>query len=476
MNGIFNGQILVDKLAKLNNSQQSIETLSHWCIFHRNKAKQVVETWDRQFHCSPQEQRVSYLYLANDILQNSRRKGAEFVIEFWKVLPDALNDVIENGDEFGKRAAMRLIDIWEERKVFGQRPQTLKEELLKRNSENCKRNGRTVNYKFKHLTGDVLEKIVSSYEIVYDGPVDEDAVLSKCRDEITGIEKMEKEIGSGNNSGDIGGPEVLEELHGHQDLISQYVGHLRKAESSRATLISHLREALQEQELKQEEVSKLRQAAESRIEQAATLTQQLSASTIVARPLSNHHPDEEITPISATPTTFTSEAPVTNVANKEQSAPVMYVQPITNSSPCPSEGHLKTTAAAVAEKLVASTSSAQMLTYVLSSLVKEDPDEYHPEKRPKLETPSQPPPPPFPHPSTHQNMTLPPPLNPPLPLSAPPVPGAPFGYTFVSSPQQPPPLPSYPMMPYQNVQGSDGGSGFFGQTSLPATLPSISKQ
>jgi len=68
-----------------------------------------VETWERQFHLSPRDQRVSFLYLANDILQNSRRKGMEFVGEFWKVLPHALNDVIENGDELGRKAALRLV-------------------------------------------------------------------------------------------------------------------------------------------------------------------------------------------------------------------------------------------------------------------------------------------------------------------------------------------------------------------------------
>ncbi|CAK9183705.1 unnamed protein product [Ilex paraguariensis] len=77
-----------------------------------NKAKQVVETWDRQFHSSPLEQRLAFLYLANDILQNSRRKGSEFVGEFWKVLPNALRDVI-NGDEFGRNAALRLNGYWD---------------------------------------------------------------------------------------------------------------------------------------------------------------------------------------------------------------------------------------------------------------------------------------------------------------------------------------------------------------------------
>ena len=32
---VLNTQALVDKLNKLNNSQQSIETVSAWCIFYR---------------------------------------------------------------------------------------------------------------------------------------------------------------------------------------------------------------------------------------------------------------------------------------------------------------------------------------------------------------------------------------------------------------------------------------------------------
>lgn len=74
-----------------------------------NKAKNVVETWDKQFYCSPREQRLAFLYLANDILQNSRRKGSDFVSEFWKVLPDALHVVLKNGDNSERNAALRLV-------------------------------------------------------------------------------------------------------------------------------------------------------------------------------------------------------------------------------------------------------------------------------------------------------------------------------------------------------------------------------
>ena len=54
-------------------------------------------------------QKVPLLYLANDILQNSKRKGNEFVTEFWKVLPGALKNVVEKGDDRGKNAVSRLV-------------------------------------------------------------------------------------------------------------------------------------------------------------------------------------------------------------------------------------------------------------------------------------------------------------------------------------------------------------------------------
>lgn len=85
--------------------------LSRWCISHQNRAKEIVEIWEKLFNASQKEQRVSFLYLANDILQNSRRKGSEFVNEFWKVLPAALKRVYESGDGHGRKAVTRLVSL-----------------------------------------------------------------------------------------------------------------------------------------------------------------------------------------------------------------------------------------------------------------------------------------------------------------------------------------------------------------------------
>lgn len=219
------------------------------------------------------------------------------------------------------------------------------------------------------------------------------------------------------------------------------------------------------------------------------------------------------------------------IGDKALSTPLRYTQeaPLANNHSSHTEEECrKTTAAAVAAKLAASTSSAQMLSYVLSSLASEGVisqtvKEQYPldNKRPKLDidVPSfmpplqtQPPPPPYPHldmlhqppppssPSISQpSPTVQPLPPPPPPTSLPPVPpppppttaqlvqtaagpmtGVPFGYGSA------PPLPSYPMVgmspylsapnPYHGFQASDGVGSLFSQPPLPTAPPPVTQQ
>ncbi|KAI3748159.1 hypothetical protein L6452_11064 [Arctium lappa] len=483
MGSTFNPQILVEKLAKLNNSQQSIETLSHWCIFHMNKAKQVVETWARQFHSSPRDQRLAFLYLANDILQNSRRKGSEFVGEFWKVLPDALRDVIDNGDEFGRNSALRLVNILDERKVFGSRGQVLKEELVGRHLETSKRNGKHSGLKLKQPAGDALDKIVSGYQVIYGGQVNEDAVMSRCRNAISCVEKVDKEIGGDIRSAKVNGSGVADELKGQHATLRDCIEQLTTVESSRTNLVSYLREALQEQEIKLGQVRSQLQAAHTQSEKADNFCRQL-----LNNPNGIQSPSEQGRK-ETHPSKVQNYVPGTG----EQSAPVMYTRQIPYGEQ--SEEDTKSAAAAVAAKLTASTSSAEMLTYVLSSLAsegvignsrKESPSNDYPlQKRTKINNdqpppyiPSsqnaQPPVPPFPHPDSLQHgnsgrgggiakepshdqppppPSSPPPLPPMPPMQPYPVPPfmqsagtVPYGHSTNQPPPPPMPLPGFPTM------------------------------
>ncbi|XP_048234026.1 junction-mediating and -regulatory protein isoform X2 [Ricinus communis] len=493
MGSSFNPQILMEKLAKLNHSQASIET------------KQVVETWDRQFHCSPREQRLAFLYLANDILQNSRRKGSEFVGEFWKVLPEALRDVIENGDEVGRNAALRLISIWEDRKVFGSRGQILKEELVGKHSENSNRNGKHLGLKLKQPAGSTLDKIISGYQVLQGGHVDEEVTISKCRSAISCLEKAEKEIGGSTDLGKFHGTPFVEELQGQHTILRDSIEQLTAIESSRASLVSHLREALHEQESKLEQVRNQLQAAQSQSEHAGNVFQQFL-----------HSNNVQLVAQESSKEANASSAPQSFIpGNREQSAPAMYIRQVSFPE---KTGHVqedprKSAAAAVAAKLTASTSSAQMLSYVLSSLasegvignpIKEPASEYPSEKRAKHENdqpyiptqnPLQQPLPPFQHPESFQVATTSQQLTsndpPPPPSSPPPLPPLPpmppysisqymqttgsinaVPYSYSMSQQQPHSLPGYPgvgtqmtgiasfTMPptnsYQSYQGSDG--------------------
>ena len=62
-------------------------------------AKKVVETWSSEFSRTKDvSKRLAMIYLANDILQNSRKKGAQFVVEFYHKLPAAIQQLVKQGD------------------------------------------------------------------------------------------------------------------------------------------------------------------------------------------------------------------------------------------------------------------------------------------------------------------------------------------------------------------------------------------
>jgi regulator of Ty1 transposition protein 103 len=56
-------------------------------------------------------------------------------------------------------------------------------------------------FKQKQPTGSTIDKIVASYHVVYGGQMDGDAVFSNCRNAISSLEKVDKEIGGDFNSG-----------------------------------------------------------------------------------------------------------------------------------------------------------------------------------------------------------------------------------------------------------------------------------
>ncbi|KAL0339873.1 UNVERIFIED_CONTAM: Regulation of nuclear pre-domain-containing protein 1B, partial [Sesamum radiatum] len=358
--------------------------------FSPQKGKQIVETWETLFKSAPREQRVSFLYLANDILQNSRRKGSEFVNEFWKVLPTALKGVYDSGDENCRKVASRLVDIWEERKVFGSRGQNLKIELLGKNPSPDQNSSPVNNAKhsnpikvlkrdanslrIKLAVGGLPEKILTAFQLVHDEIVNEEAALNKCRDTVSHVREIEKDILNVSSQGNLPASDVIDNIQQQENMLQQWISQLEKFEAIRVALISQLREALQDQESKVELIRSELLVARGQIEQAANT--RLKATSISAAPPSTNQVivDANFPPALPTnnPTVALPTHPLTSFVNSTISE----------------EESKRAAAAAMAAKLTASTSSAQMLTSVLSSLVAEEAASMTSGlKRPKLEKP-----------------------------------------------------------------------------------------
>ena len=114
----FSESAFTKKLSELNNSQQSIQTLSLWVIHHRKHAKTIVQVWQTELIKAKTKKKLTFLYLANDVIQNSRKKGQEFTKAFGGVLITAFTHVAKHSDEKTKNSIGRMLDIWVERNIY----------------------------------------------------------------------------------------------------------------------------------------------------------------------------------------------------------------------------------------------------------------------------------------------------------------------------------------------------------------------
>ncbi|XP_066261480.1 regulation of nuclear pre-mRNA domain-containing protein 1B [Euwallacea similis] len=107
----------IKKLAELSNSSQSIQTLSFWLIHHRKHYTSVVKIWLRELIKAKPSRKLIFMYLANDVIQNSRRKGPEYGREFGTQLKKAFEHISQS-DEDTKNRLERILGIWQDRQIY----------------------------------------------------------------------------------------------------------------------------------------------------------------------------------------------------------------------------------------------------------------------------------------------------------------------------------------------------------------------
>jgi regulator of Ty1 transposition protein 103 len=78
------------------------------------------------FFTAKDNRKLTFMYLANDVIQNSKKKGPEFGKEFGNVLRKAFeNMAVPESDDKTRKSIERILQIWEERGVY--EPKLIKE-------------------------------------------------------------------------------------------------------------------------------------------------------------------------------------------------------------------------------------------------------------------------------------------------------------------------------------------------------------
>ncbi|XP_010774188.1 regulation of nuclear pre-mRNA domain-containing protein 2-like [Notothenia coriiceps] len=100
----------------VSNTMESIQGLSNWCIENKKHHSLVVRYWMKWLKKSDNPHRLNLFYVANDVIQNCKRKNAiVFRASFAEVLPNAAQFI---RDPKVRNSVERIFGIWEERSVY----------------------------------------------------------------------------------------------------------------------------------------------------------------------------------------------------------------------------------------------------------------------------------------------------------------------------------------------------------------------
>jgi len=115
----FSETSLTLKLSELNASAPSIQGVSLWLLHHRKHYQTSVKIWYKELGNTKNEKKLTMLYLANDVVQNARKKYPEIPKEFGKVMKPVFAHLAALELEPKTEASLgRLVKIWRERQIF----------------------------------------------------------------------------------------------------------------------------------------------------------------------------------------------------------------------------------------------------------------------------------------------------------------------------------------------------------------------
>jgi len=103
------------KFAAVTNSQDSIMATSQWILKQSKHLDEILECWGAQITKSDHEHRLTLLYLANDVVQNCRKRHPELIDKWQSRVESAFKNLTHHSIRSGVE---KVVNVWATRSVF----------------------------------------------------------------------------------------------------------------------------------------------------------------------------------------------------------------------------------------------------------------------------------------------------------------------------------------------------------------------
>lgn len=124
---------LEERFERVRNTTDDIQGLAYFCLHYIDHHKRIVQIWFKCLQKSKPAHRLVLIYLANDIVQNAKRKNIpHFTADFKDIMKPAIPYL---KDVKIKSSVERVFSIWQDRNMYDSRYISELKTLLNRNSK-----------------------------------------------------------------------------------------------------------------------------------------------------------------------------------------------------------------------------------------------------------------------------------------------------------------------------------------------------
>ncbi|KAF2279644.1 DUF618-domain-containing protein [Westerdykella ornata] len=115
------------KLASLNETTESIVSVSQWILFYRKNAERTAQVWTQKINTCHSSKKLPLIYVANEVVQQSRiKKKEEFIRAFEPLIAEATVTAFKTATPSSAQEKIRrVVDVWRDRQIF--RPDILQQ-------------------------------------------------------------------------------------------------------------------------------------------------------------------------------------------------------------------------------------------------------------------------------------------------------------------------------------------------------------